>query len=92
MQLQLQSLTDKAALNAVSNALRAQCLQAKAEVEELKGKIDILEQSGGYRESPTTTSATLGLYSYPALGRLEGGLTAQASPRLGEGMSGAGMP
>ncbi len=48
VQLQLQSLTDKAVLNADSNALRAQCLQAEAEVEELKGKIDIMEQRGGY--------------------------------------------
>ncbi len=84
MQLQLQSLTDKAMLNADSNALRARCLQVEAEVEALKGKIDILEQRGGYRESPTTTSATLGPCSYPALSRLEDGLTAQASPRLGE--------
>ena len=92
LQLQLQSLSDKAALNADANALKARCLQAEAEVEELKGKIDILEQRGGYQESPTTTSATLGPYSYPALGRLEGGLTAQASPGLGGGMSGLGMP
>ncbi len=48
MQLQLQSLTDKATLNTDSNALRARCLQAEAEVEELKGKIDIMEQRGGY--------------------------------------------
>ncbi len=91
VQLQLQSLTDKAALNADSNALMAWCLQAEAEVEELKGKIDIMEQRGGYRESPTTTSATLGPYSYPALDRLEGGLTAQASPGLGGGMSTLGV-
>ena len=68
MQLQLQSLTDNAALNADSNALRARCLQAEAEVEELKGKIDIMEQRTRYGESPTTTSATLGPYPYPALG------------------------
>ena len=90
--LQLQSLKDKAALNADCNALRAQCLQAKAEVEELKGKIDLLEKRGGYRESPTTTSAALGPYYYPALGGLGGELTAQASPHLGGAMSGLGMP
>ncbi len=50
VQLQLQSLTDKATLNADSNALRARCLQAEVELEELKGKIDILEQRGRYRE------------------------------------------
>ncbi len=92
VQLQLQSLTDKATLNTDSNALRARCLQDKAEVEELKGKIDIMEQRGGYRESPTITSATLGPYSYPALGGLGSGLTGQASPQLGGGMSGLGMP
>ncbi len=92
MQLQLQSLTDKATLNADSNALRARCLQAEAEVEELKGKIDIMEQRGRYRESPTTTSATLGPYSYPAFGGLGSGLTTQASPQLGRGMSALGVP
>ena len=92
VQLQLQPLSDKSALNADANALKARCLQAKAEVEELKGKIDILEQRGGYRESPTTTAATLGPYPYPALGGIGGGLTAQASPQLVGGMSGLGMP
>ncbi len=92
MQLQLQSLSDKSALNADANALRARCLQAEAEVMKLKGKVDLLEQKGGYRESPTTASATLGPYSYPALGGLGSGLMAQASPQLGRGMSGLGLP
>ncbi len=91
MQLQLQSLTEKAALNADSNALRAWCLQAEAEVEELNGKIDIMEQRGGYQESPNTTSATLGPYSHPVLGGLGSRLTAQASPQLGRGMSALGV-
>ena len=37
LQLQLQSLNDKAELTADSNALRARCLQTEAEVAELKG-------------------------------------------------------
>ncbi len=92
VQLQLQSLTGKATLHGNSNALKAWCLQDEAKVEELKGKIDIMEWRGGYRESPTTTSATLGPYSYPALGGLGSGLMAQASPQLGGGMSILGVP
>ncbi len=92
VQLQLQSLNEKAALNADSNALRVWCLQAEANVAELKGKIEILERRSGHREDPTTTSAALGPLSFHALSGLGSGLTTQASPQPGEGMSGLGAP
>ena len=74
------------------DALRVRCLQAEAEVMELKEKISTLERRCGYHVSPTTTSATLGPYSQPAFGGMGSGLTAQASPQLGRGMSGLGLP
>ncbi len=92
VQLRMQTLTDKAKLDVEFNALEVRCLQAEAEVMELKEKIGTLERRGGYRVSPTTTSATLGPYSHPAFGGTGNGLTAQASPELGRGMSGLGLP
>ena len=83
----LRTLTDKAKQDSESNALEVRCLQAEAEV-----KIGILERRGGYRVSPTTTSATLGPYSHPVLGGMGSGLAPQASPQLGRGMSGLGLP
>ncbi len=80
----MQTLKEKAKLDAESNTLGVWCLQAEAEVMELKEKVSILERRGGYRVSPTTTSATLAPYSHPVLGGLGGELTAQASPQLGE--------
>ena len=91
VQLQMQTLTDKAKQDAESTALEVWCLQAEAEVLELKEKIGILERRGGYRVSPTTTSATLGPYSQPAFGGMGSGLAAQASPQLGRGMSGLSL-
>ncbi len=76
VQLRMQTITDKAKQDAASNALEVRCLQAEAEVVELKEKIGILERRGGYHVSPTTTSATLGPYSHPALGGMGSGLTA----------------
>ena len=92
VQLQMQTLKEKAKLDAESTALRVRCLQAESGAMELKEKVDILEQKGRYRESPTTTLATLGPYSYPALGELGRRLTAQASPQSGRGMSELGLP
>ncbi len=40
----------------------------------------------------TTTSAALGPMSLPAPSGMESGLATQASPQLGGGMSGLGMP
>ncbi len=88
VQLQMQMLKDKAKMDAGSNALGVRCLQAEAEVMELKEKIGTLENRGGYHVSPTTTSATLRPYSQPAFRGTGSGLTAQASPQLGRGMSG----
>ena len=79
----MQTLKERAKLDVESTALGVRCLQAQAEVMELKGKVDNLG---------TTTSATLGPYSYSALGGIGSGLTAQASPQLGRGMSGLGLP
>ncbi len=90
--MQLQTLKERAKLDAEPTTLRVQCLQAEAEPMELKEKIGILERKGGYRVSPTTNSATLRSYSHSALGGLGSGLTAQASPQLGRGMSGLGLP
>ncbi len=92
VQLQMQTLKEKAKMDAESNTLGVQCLQAEAEVTELKEKFGILERRGRYRESPTTTSATLGPYSHPAFGGAGSGLTTQASPQLGRGMSALGLP
>ncbi len=88
----MQTLTDKAKQDAVSNALEVRCLQAEAEVVELTEKISILERRGGYHVNPTTTSATLGPYSHPAFGGTGSGLATQASPHLGRGMSGLSLP
>ncbi len=88
----MQILTDKPKQDAESNALEVWCLQAEAEVMELKEKIGTLETRGRYHVSPTTTSVTLGPYSHPAFGGMGSGLTVQASPQLGRGMSGLGLP
>ena len=87
VQLQMDTLTEKAKQDTASNALEVRCLQAEAEVVELKEKISILERRGGYHVSPTTTSATLGPYSQPAFGGMGSGLATQASPQLGGGLS-----
>ena len=92
MQLQLQSLNEKATLDADSNALRVWCLQAEAKVDELKGKIDMMKQKSGYRENAAITSAALGPLPFPTLSGLGSGLTTQASPQLKGGMSGLGVP
>ncbi len=83
VQLRMQTLMDKAKQDAASNALEVRCLQAEAEVVELKEKIGILERRGGYHVSPTTTSATLGPYSHPAFRGTGSGLATQASTQLG---------
>ncbi len=103
VQLRLDTLMEKAKQDAASSALEVRCLQAEAEVVELKEKISTLERRGGYHVSPTTASATVGSYSQPAFsgkgsrlvaqvspqpGRGMSGLTTQASPSLGRGMSG----
>ncbi len=88
VQLRMDALTEKAKQDAASNPLEIRCLQAEAEVVELKEKISTLERRGGYHVSPTTASATLGSYSQPAFGGKGSGLVAQVSPQPGRGMSG----
>ncbi len=105
VQLRMEALREKAKQDAASSALEVRCLQAEAEVVELKEKISTLERRGSYHVSPTTAAATLGSNSQPACGgkgsglvaqfspqpgRKMGGLTTQASPSLGRGMSGLG--
>ncbi len=88
VQLQMDTLTEKAKQDTASNALEVRCLQAEAEVVELKEKINTLERRGSHHVSPTTTSATSGPYSQPAFGGKGSGLVAQVSPQPGRGMSG----
>ncbi len=49
VQLQMQTLKESAKLDAESTTLGVRCLQAEAEVIELKEKVGILEWRGGYR-------------------------------------------
>ncbi len=85
MQLRTEALTKQ---DAASSALDVRCLQAEAEVVELKEKIATLERRGGYHVSPTTTSATVGSYAQPAFGGKGGRLVAQISPQPGRIMGG----
>ena len=48
-QLQFQTLNARAILDADSNTPKVRCLQAEAEVIELKGKIVMMNQRSGYR-------------------------------------------
>ncbi len=92
VQLQLQTLSKKAMLDADTNALRMRCLQAEAEVIELKGTVDKMKQRTAYRENPTITSAAMKPLSFPTISGLGSGLTTHASPQLGRRMSGLGVP
>ncbi len=90
--LWMQSLQDKANSTTESNALRAQCMKAEAEVAKLQGENEIFKQMSEEQEDTTATSAALRPLSFPTLSRIERGLVTQASPQLGEGMRGLGMP
>ncbi len=90
--LQMQTLQEKAVRDAASNALEVRCLRAEAEVVELREKVATLEGRGAYSVSPSTASANLGPYSHPVFSGAGSGLTAQASPQPGRGMSGLGVP
>ncbi len=85
VQLRMEALTEKAKQDAASSALEVRCLQAEAEVVELKEKISTLERRGGYHVSPTTASATLwGLIpNLPLVGR-EVGSWLRSLPSQGE--------
>ena len=88
VQLRTDALTEKAKQDVASNALEVRCLQAEAEVVELKEKIATMERRGGYHVSPTTASATAGSFSQPAFSGKGSGLVAQVSPQPGRVMSG----
>ncbi len=92
VQLQMQSLQDKANSTTESSALRAQCMKAEAEVAKLQVENEILKQISAEQEDAAATSATLRPLSFPTLSGMESGLVTQASPQLGGGMSGIGMP
>ncbi len=68
VQLRAETLTEKAKQDAVSSALEVRCLQAEAEVVELKDKLTTMERRGGYHVPPATASATVGSSSQPASG------------------------
>ncbi len=89
MQLRTEMLTEKAKQDAASSTLEVRCLQAEAEVVELREKVAILERRGGYHIPPATASATAGSHSQPAFGGRGSGLVAQVSPQPGRVM---GMP
>ncbi len=81
LQLQLQSLNDRAKLTTESNALQARCLQAEAEVAELKGRTEIMKQMSEHQGDTTATSAALRPLSFPALSGIGSGSATRASPR-----------
>ncbi len=88
VQLRMEALTENAKQDAASSALEVRCLQAEAEVVELRERIATLERRGGYHVSPTTASATAGSFSQPAFSGKGSGLIAQVSPQPGRVMSG----
>ena len=92
VQLRMQSLQYKANSTTENSALRVCRMKAKIEVSTLQGENEILKQMSAEQESTTANSATLGPLSFPALSGMESGLTTQASPQLGGGMSGLGTP
>ncbi len=77
MQLQMQSLQDKANSTTEYSALRAQCMIAEAEVDKLQGENEILKQMSAEPEDATATSAALRPLSFPTLSGMESGLVTQ---------------
>ncbi len=80
VKLRSDMLTEKAKQDAASSALEVRCLQAEAEVVELKEKLATMERRGGYHAPPATASATVGSSSQSASGGRGRGLVAQVSP------------
>ncbi len=75
-------LTAKGKYDAAASALEVRCLEAEAEVVELKEKIATLERRH-YHAPPPTTSDTAGSLSHSAFGGRGSGLVAQVSPQPG---------
>ncbi len=88
VQLRTEMLTEKAKQDTASSALEVKCLQAEAEVIELREKVATLERRGGYNVPPPTASATAGSHPQPAFGGRGSGLVAQVSPQPGRVMGG----
>ncbi len=83
VKLRSDMLMEKAKQDAASSALEVRCLQAEAEVMELKEKLATMERRGGYHAPPATASATVGSSSEPASSGRGRGLIAQVSPQPG---------
>ncbi len=79
VQLRTEMLTAKGKYDAAASALEVRCLEAEAEVVELKERIATLERKN-YHAPPLTTSATAGTHHPSAFGS---GLVAQVSPQPG---------
>ncbi len=88
VQLRTDALTEKAKQDVASSTLEVRCLQAEAEVVELRERIITMERRGGYHVSPTTASATAGSFSQPAFSGKGSGLIALVSPQPGRVTSG----
>ncbi len=82
VQLQTEMLTAKGKYDAAASALEVRCLEAEAEVVELKEKIATMERRA-YHVPPPTASATAGSLSHSAFGGRGSGLVAQVSPQPG---------
>ena len=82
VQLRREMLTAKGKYDAAASALEVRCLEAEAEVVELKEKIAIMERRA-YHTPPPTASATAGSLSHSAFGGRGSRLVAQVSPQPG---------
>ncbi len=82
VQLRIEMLTAKGKYDAAASALEVRCLEAEAEVVELKEKIATLERRN-YHAPPLTASATAETHHPSAFGGRGSGLVAQVSPQSG---------
>ncbi len=83
-------LTTKGEYDAAASALEVRCLQAEAEVVELKEKIAAMERRV-YHTPPPTASATAGSVLQATIAGRGSGLVAQVSPQPGRTTQGRGM-
>ena len=84
VQLWMQTLTDKAKQDAASHTLEVWCLQAKAEVVELKEKIGIMERRVDIMRAPPPLQPLWGLILTLPLVEREAGSRLRPPPSLGE--------
>ncbi len=90
VQLRTEMLTAKGKYDAAASALEVGCLEAEAEVVELKEKIATMERIA-YHAPPPTTSATAGSVLQATMAGRGSGLVAQVSPQPGRTTQGRGM-